>query len=411
MTVNVTKQGLVTLGELLKRRKRKMLVEILAFSLMPNHIHLLIRQLRDGGISKFMQKFGGYVLYYNKKYGRKGHLFQDKFQAVHIQNEEQLKTAFVYIHTNPVAIIYPGWKEKGIKNKQGKNFSKTNIAHILRNVVYVGKIKHNNEIYQGIHEPVISEEIFALAQKIHKEKKKNFRVYKNFLFGGLIQCEECGSKMTSCFTNKKDNGKLKRYYYYRCTSTLRQDWQTCSIKQVSAERLENFALENLERISIDKNYIENLVFRLNHSSNPELKNSAIPHQAGYEPTQVCSKFSPETISSTLKFFLSGLSKKKGIEKNLWTKNFIEKIIYSKEHIKFSLFYRENWENLAAENSPAPRERGGASARSADWGNIISSKNGQFVSYSMAPRAGFEPATTGLTVQRSTIELPRNKNCL
>ncbi|MBU4298610.1 recombinase family protein [Patescibacteria group bacterium] len=286
-------------------------------------------------------------------------------------------------------------KEKGIKNRGGKNFSKTNIAHILRNVVYIGKIKHINEIYQGIHEPIISEEIFSLAQKIHKEKLKNFRVYKNFLFGGLINCEECGSKMTSCFTNKRDNGKLKRYYYYRCTSTFQQDWQSCSVKQVSAERLENFVLENLEWISLDKNYLENLIFRLNHSSNPELKNSGIPHRAGYEPTKPCSKFSPEAISSALKFFLSTLSQKKGIEKNLWAKKFIEKILYSKEYIKFSLFYRENWENLAAENSPARREPGGASARSADWEDLIFSKNSQFVSYSMAPVVGFEPTTFSL----------------
>jgi len=95
------------------------------------------------------------------------------------------------------------------------------------------------------NEGVQGEEIFALAQKIHKEKRKNFRVYKDFLFGGLVQCEECGSKMTSCFTNKHAAGKLNRYYYYRCTPTMKQDWQACLVKQVSAERLENFCLENL----------------------------------------------------------------------------------------------------------------------------------------------------------------------
>jgi putative transposase len=112
----VTRKGNVTLKFKEKGKKRKMLVEILALCLMPNHIHLLVRQLQEGGISKFMKKLGGYAIYYNKKYGRKGHLFQDKFQAILIENNEQLKTAFVYIHTNPVAIIYPGWKEKGIKN-------------------------------------------------------------------------------------------------------------------------------------------------------------------------------------------------------------------------------------------------------------------------------------------------------
>ena len=116
--INVTKSDFVTL-----KRKRKLLVEILAFCLMPNHIHLLVKQLRENGISKFIQKFGGYALYYNKKYKRKGHLFQDRFRAIHIKTNEQLQTVFVYIHTNPIAIIFPGWKERGIKDfKKSKNF-------------------------------------------------------------------------------------------------------------------------------------------------------------------------------------------------------------------------------------------------------------------------------------------------
>jgi len=114
--VNVTRKDFVTLLEERKKEKRKVLVEILAFCLMPNHIHLLLRQVQERGISKLMQKLGSYGLYYNKKYERKGHLFGGKFQAIHIKNEEQLKTVFVYIHTNPVAIIFPQWKEKGIKN-------------------------------------------------------------------------------------------------------------------------------------------------------------------------------------------------------------------------------------------------------------------------------------------------------
>jgi len=119
---NTTKQGFVVLTEKPKRKKN-LLVEILAFCLMPNHVHLLLKQKQDDGISKFMQKFGGYALYYNKKYTRKGHLFQDKFQAVRVKTDEQLQTVFVYIHTNPVAIIFPGWKENGIKDfKKAQNF-------------------------------------------------------------------------------------------------------------------------------------------------------------------------------------------------------------------------------------------------------------------------------------------------
>lgn len=96
---------------------RDRMVEVLAFCFMPNHIHLLLRQINDGGISKFMQKNGiGLSKYFNTKYKRKGHVFQDAFKAVHIDGEKQFITVVSYIFTNPVALIEPGWKENGIRN-------------------------------------------------------------------------------------------------------------------------------------------------------------------------------------------------------------------------------------------------------------------------------------------------------
>ncbi|MCX6722961.1 MAG: transposase [Candidatus Staskawiczbacteria bacterium] len=96
--------------------ERDKLVEILAFAFMPNHIHLLVRQLKDNGISQFMQKVGGgYANYFNKKYDRKGHLF-NQFRAVLVKTNKQFKNVFVYIHANPISLIEPGWKEKGIEN-------------------------------------------------------------------------------------------------------------------------------------------------------------------------------------------------------------------------------------------------------------------------------------------------------
>jgi len=318
---------------------------------------------------------------------------------------EIIKSIFEkYLETQSLSAVYKFLKEKGIKNRSGKNFSKTNIAHILRNVVYIGKIKNRSEIYRGIHEPIISEEIFAIAQKIHKQKLKNFRVYKNFLFGGLVQCEECGSKMTSCFTNKKDNEKLKRYYYYRCTSTLRQDWQTCSIKQVSAERLENFCLENLERISVDKNYIENLVFRLNNDEQAG-------HRAGYELTESCFKFSVETISNTLKFFLAGLKTTKGIERNLFAKRFLSNIFYSPESIKIrftplensfltGFISRQSDGEAVAKASPAPPLSGLGE-------RTLSTSKFEFVSSFLAPE--LKPSQTFEIILPNLIHKSKKRN--
>lgn len=100
-----------------KLGSRDFIINILAFCLMPNHIHLLLKQTQEAGISFFMRKFGaGYAGYFNRKYERKGHLFQGRFRAVHVKSDAQLKTAFVYIHTNPAVLIDKDWKEGGIKN-------------------------------------------------------------------------------------------------------------------------------------------------------------------------------------------------------------------------------------------------------------------------------------------------------
>jgi len=103
--------------KLIEEDNRDKLVEILVFCFMPNHIHLLVRQLEDNGITKFMRKVGaGYAGYLNRKYKRKGYVFQNRFRSIHIENDNQLRTIFNYIHINPVSLIAPGWKEKGIKN-------------------------------------------------------------------------------------------------------------------------------------------------------------------------------------------------------------------------------------------------------------------------------------------------------
>jgi putative transposase len=95
--------------------KRDVFVEILAFVIMPNHIHLIVRQLSTDGISRFMQKFGGLAWYFNNKYSRKGHLFCT-YRSIHIENNEQLRNVFIYVHCNAISLIEPGWKKNGIKN-------------------------------------------------------------------------------------------------------------------------------------------------------------------------------------------------------------------------------------------------------------------------------------------------------
>ena len=318
-----------------------------------------------------------------------------------------------YLETCSINELYDLLEEKNIKNRQGKTFSKSFLARVLRNITYTGKIKYAGQIYQGIHQPIISEKLFELAQKTHKKRIRKFRVYRDFLFGGLINCKECGYKMSTCFTNKWRQGKMRRYYYYRCTSTNKKGWQACSTQQVSAERIERYILENLERISLDRNYVENLVFKLNHeavSSKPSLKNSTSPVGDGIEPSGLCSKFSKfdsGTIVSILKSFLLFLSQRRGVERNLLVKSFIKGIIYSPENIKITLFYSENPKDFQisqTKESPALLSQGRANFSGRSEASSLPPQHLEFATNLRVRVEGIEPSTSSLSERRSTSEL-------
>lgn len=87
-------------------------VEIVAFILMPNHIHIIALELKAGGIAQMMKRaLGGYAKYFNAKYEASGHLFQGAYNAVHIEDNEQLLYVSAYLHRNAREL-------RGLKGKE-----------------------------------------------------------------------------------------------------------------------------------------------------------------------------------------------------------------------------------------------------------------------------------------------------
>lgn len=93
---------------------RKPLVKIVAFVLMRNHYHLLVKEIREGGISAFMHRLGvGMTMYFNKKYQEGGRLFQGPYKAKLVDKDLYLRYVSVYIQVKNPFELYPVGGIKG----------------------------------------------------------------------------------------------------------------------------------------------------------------------------------------------------------------------------------------------------------------------------------------------------------
>jgi putative transposase len=114
------------------------LVKIHAFSLLPNHFYMIVEQLVDGGLSRFLHKSEmGYSQYFNKFHSRSGNLFQGAYKIIHIDNDSYRLYLPLYIHLNALELLdsEKDWKEKGIKNK-------TNAINFLKNYKWSSLIEY-----------------------------------------------------------------------------------------------------------------------------------------------------------------------------------------------------------------------------------------------------------------------------
>ncbi|MEK7082406.1 MAG: transposase, partial [Patescibacteria group bacterium] len=99
--------------------RKRQLVHILAYCLMPNHFHLMVQSRDDDGITEFMRKLGtGYTNYFNIKYDRVGPLFQGKFKSILLEQDAHLTHLPHYIHLNPLDLSMPKWREHRIQDVQ-----------------------------------------------------------------------------------------------------------------------------------------------------------------------------------------------------------------------------------------------------------------------------------------------------
>jgi len=112
----------ISINEPVIKKPRERLLDILVWCLMPNHYHLFSAPVVENGLSRFHQKFGiGFSNYFNIKYKRSGVLFQGKYKKVRVADDTQMAQLVCYIHSNPLDLWKPGWKEKGLTGSEIQN--------------------------------------------------------------------------------------------------------------------------------------------------------------------------------------------------------------------------------------------------------------------------------------------------
>lgn len=143
------------------------LTDIGVYCLMKNHLHLLLKEKKECGISKFMQKFlTAYSMYFNIKNKRTGRLFKGPFKAILADDDTYLEYLYAYIHLNPIKNIESKWKKEGVKNKK-------------KAVKYLEDYKYSSYADYTVEERKCSVILNKNAFPSYFEKTKDFDNYIN----------------------------------------------------------------------------------------------------------------------------------------------------------------------------------------------------------------------------------------
>lgn len=135
----------------------------------------------------------------------------------------------------------------------GRRFNTNTISKILINPVYAGKTIFNNEIFDGLHEKIISYKLWKECEKIRKPLKKPRKgTGKLMLLTGLLECGCCGATLTTAYTKKQN----KIYFYYQCTSVQKFGREACVQKNINASSIESLVKDICFNLAQDSKYIE-----------------------------------------------------------------------------------------------------------------------------------------------------------
>ena len=158
-----------------------------------------------------------------------------------------------------------GYRQKRYESRRkgptgGKKFSAAGVRHILRSVLYLGKVKHKDEVFEGQHDAIIDPDLYGRVQEILDGNHKNRRApprssQHEFILTSLLRCS-CGYALTS----SSGRGSGGTYFYYRCVGIQKHPKvHPCEVRQVRAERVEDAVLTVVREAATDTALVDRAV--------------------------------------------------------------------------------------------------------------------------------------------------------
>lgn len=163
------------------------------------------------------------------------------------------------------------WTTRKGAVRGGSPFNKTNLFRLLTNPVYVGRIDYKGTIYEGEHDAIVSEDVFARVRTILRENRRNggrdVRNRYGALLKGLLYCGKCNASMVHAYTSQRG----KRYRYYVCSHAQKNGWDTCLVKSLPAPDIERFVVERIRAIGNDSGLVGEVIRKAQEQSSHDIE--------------------------------------------------------------------------------------------------------------------------------------------
>ncbi|MBI1901344.1 MAG: transposase [Planctomycetia bacterium] len=162
--------------ELLAQAQKRLPLRILAFCLMPNHFHLALWPLADGDLSRFMQWLStAHVRRYHRHYQSSGHVWQGRFKAFPIQQDDHLLAVLRYIERNPVRAAL-------VRRAEDWPWSSAaawqpGAADELRKLLHPGPVPRGRGWLKHVNRPLTQAELKPLRECVNRGRPFGSRVW------------------------------------------------------------------------------------------------------------------------------------------------------------------------------------------------------------------------------------------